>query len=488
LTLAFLAGALMGTADAQQLTHLLEVLQPGSRLSPGLGGDPFLSPLSGQSNWWTSAADRLHPHVTVTHIENAPATERLTDRQGALTERRSTVAWSQPFVWRDRKLYLRSTLNRFRITNNWRGTSGVVDLDGEGSQAQVVVHVQDVLPGLSVQAGFPLWTSSTGEPVTETGFGLRWDRGRRLQAQVSWLRTRHSGDIRTDLHAEPIDFSTNLQLRRLRGDVRYRVLNRLYYEGSLQRADADAIEPKHQHEAYEFLPDGVGWFYQNAAVWGIHPDRQLVFRHTHANLNYDGNAYWGGQRFGRLSRLDAIVDSYLLGIQLALNPTTRGLLDLEWVTLDGELRTWVESWPFTSALIDLLGMRKDFKVIGEVNWLRLHLGLEKAFASTDLRCGATWYEIRPDGYLKTWLPVIAGLGQTDVRYYHLEPDRIQVAALSLGARQQLGRTTFSVALEQFVHARVHGLDEAVIDPPATDEREEGWFGGTFLRLSLTLSF
>ena len=70
----------------------------------------------------------------------------------------------------------------------------------------------------------------------------------------------------------------------------------------------------------------------------------------------------------------------------------------------------VESWPFTAALVDLLGLRGIGTVDASLRWSRLHAAIERGIGrSLDLRGGLGFYDLEPDAIVGVVAPDVPGV-------------------------------------------------------------------------------
>jgi hypothetical protein len=159
----------------------------------------------------------------------------------------------------------------------------------------------------------------------------------------------------------------------------------------------------------------------------------------------------------------------------------------------------VESWPFTSGLVALLGVRRVGYATAAAQWSRWHAGLECHPRSwLGVSGGLNAYDIRPTGTLESWQPILFVLGRTDDRVDRLTIERAQLGAISLGGRLVAGRAEVQIGVRQFVAAHIQrssaagalatGASPAPGLSPAPSPSPARWPGGTLADFSITMWF
>jgi hypothetical protein len=176
---------------------------------------------------------------------------------------------------------------------------------------------------------------------------------------------------------------------------------------------------------------------------------------------------------------------------------SRWLFDIEAVRANARARAELETWPFTSATIDLLGMRRIYRVRGEAQWHRAHVGFVHPIRNTLVSAGLSGYDIAPAGTVESWRPVFLVFGGADRQHDTLDTNRLQLVALSLGFGWTAGGTRVDLAAQQFVFAKAFrtvtrsapdvGTTPDPSSQPSSGDSNSGW-SGVEVRASLSRSF
>ncbi len=489
--------ALASVVTAQPLGGVLDYLHLGSRCSLGLGGDPFLSPLSDQCGWWSrvqTGSDRL----TWRQVDYQPVTRRGSGGDGELVQRLPDLVLTRRLHHRGWDLHLQGELARPRQDFAWNGQTDRMQVRGDGTVLAGGFRLGGLVPGLTLQAIAPLWRSTPGGSGADRGFGVRYAHLDWIEAQAHLSRSPHDESFLGVFSGEPVATSLNLLAEQSRYDVRLRLAPRLAAEVSYASTGLGAIQARSTAETYEFIPNGTAIQRQAGLLFEPWSGSRLLLRYTDLDLDLAARAYWGGQRFGLLKYARGTTVSRLVAWQARWGRGWRVLCDAERARMSGATYGKVDSWPFTDLLIDLLGISRSFKGDADLRWTRWHVGLEKTTRRGLLQGGVNWYDLQPEAHLKTWLPYLFGMGQQDVQYHDLTTRRIRLAAVSLGFALPVDSWLFSTRVHQFVYVSSSGADSddgsggqqpPPDDPPAaSDDGPSGWIGGTFLSTSISVRF
>jgi len=498
-----LALATACVSSAHAAGEITPWLQPGSRAAPGIGGDPFRSPLMDECGWWSEPGFTPSPLVRVQSVASEPISKRATRGGGSLSF--GETSWHLLGATRigGRPLAFAGRLSSPRWSGRLPAAGGELRFSGERSRVEAGVRVEGVAPGLSAQVVGPLWTEGGGRQTTNLGAGLRYRPRPWLAAQASWRGTRTPEAFSSDLYGQPIAASINLRSEQRRLDARVTLRHRVALEGSIARTGYSPIAPATPAFRYEITPAGSSRMDQASARVEVARGLGALARWTRAGFDAEGEAVWGGERFGRLNYARASLESRLLAFESRGAGGTRWLLDAERARAQGEARVVLETWPFTSTLVDLLGLRRIGRVSAEARWHRLHAAVERPLGVAGrAHLGLAWYDVRPVASIESWRPAFLVFGRADDRVDRLGFHRAQLAALSLGGTWRLGGIEHAIAIEQFVFAKTFRTAPAGAAAPAAPSghpvgddgddpgggRAGGWPGGTRLEFSLSRRF
>jgi len=246
---------------------------------------------------------------------------------------------------------------------------------------------------------------------------------------------------------------------------------------------------------YVLVPEGRKESWQCALVVQPLSGQRVLVRQSRARLHSNARLHLAGMQFGRLSYLRADLRSWLIAWEMTASAGTRLLVDVEFARPYGETYGYLESWPFTSGVVDLLGIQQNFRARGEAHMTRWHAALADKIGNTGFECGLNFYDIDPELQLMTWQPVIFGMGWNDVHRYALRSARVHLAAVSLGLSHRLLGCDVHLAWQQFVYARSAGHlehineDEQVTESDLQVAKSAGRSrAGTFLDLGVSYRF
>lgn len=484
LLLALAAPARAGTGD------LLDLLQPGSHADVGLGGDPFLGPFDAAWGFWSDIdftprwSSRLDAGLS---IPIGFGQDGASGRMGTDSFRWTTAAGT---TIGERALLGAVRFARPTWTGTWRGSPGPFHIGGTGSQVIVGARLADLLPGLTLQGIAPI-AFHGGETAATGGMGLRYRLGPRLQAQASMSRARVPETFESRLYDEPISASVNLRTDRYALDGSVRPWSRLTIDGSTAWGFQGGIEPRDRRPGYQINPHGRSTSQQVSAGWNAPGTRRLLLRWTGSDLDVHGTASLRGLDFGELTYFRSTLTSWLGGIEVPVGSKTRIVLEAEQANLLARAHGVAKGWPFASGLGQLLGLRMTGVATGSARWTRWHAAIERR-KGIGLQSGVTWYDIQPRATLTTWLPVLLGVGRTDIHEHDLNARRIQLGALSLGLGGSRGGWRVALRARQFVFARVLQDQRPATTPgPSqgkTSPRTRQWPGGTQVEFTLARSY
>ena len=139
------------------------------------------------------------------------------------------------------------------------------------------------------------------------------------------------------------------------------------------------------------------------------------------------------------------------------NNTLNLSLERGWSSFYG--RGHVEFWPFTSGLIDLLGLRRYF--IGSASnnyWLATFSNPYQITPHWRLRSFLTLIDTHQSGEFEHWKPVFLVFGKTDVRTSGFAVERLIAGAVTIRSDWQGGDWALSYQFSQFFPIRNWKID------------------------------
>ena len=486
---------LPSSAAAQTAETALDLLHAGSRQALGLGGDPFLSPLDDECGWWSTVTAPPKGSVALRMQDYSPLPSASGGESGALYARRGALDFSIRQRFGSRTLILKTSVNSPASEVAFGKEEGRLSLSSGGSAGRGWIRLTDPLPGSTLQVEAPLWSDTVQGAPSRMAVGYRWDLKSCLRIQGTYAQGEFPLGGMGYLLEEPIPFGLNLAVESYDYDLRLMPSQALRIEASAGIAHiAERQDKLPGTEGYEFMPQGRTEDWQFSVFLRMFDRHQLLVRQTRFRMDTDARFYLAGMQFARLSYLRADLESWLLAWDGRLTASTRILGDVEFVHLQGKTYGYVESWPFTDGIIDLLGMQQNVRARGQAHWTRAHLGMAHEAKVGMWECGVNFYDVDPELQMLTWQPVVLGMGWRDVHEYELLGARARLLAVSLGCTIPAFGWELSAGLQQFVLAKSEGdlVDHTEAGGSgstgggAPSERPSR--GGTFFHLGLSYSF
>ncbi len=124
-------------------------------------------------------------------------------------------------------------------------------------------------------------------------------------------------------------------------------------------------------------------------------------------------------------------------------------LALERLKGKAEFAGHVESWPFTDPLVNLLGLRRNFKGNAEVSLWRLSGRGKTAFiAGTELFATVDLYRVHPELRFVDWMPPFMIFGVDDMDRYSDKYERIDFGRARIRLTKMIGRFLIGYNISQ----------------------------------------
>ncbi|MCK4413187.1 MAG: hypothetical protein KAY32_06560 [Candidatus Eisenbacteria sp.] len=495
-----LGGGLFGEA---QLTHasLFDLLQPGSRFAAGWGSDPFLSPIDDQAGWWQTPLLHEGRAFRLEWTSQQPVTPLATGQRGALGRTASGLRVVGTRRWETTTAHAGIAWSQPRWSADWGGSSGGMELSSESSRFECAARVTELPGGTTIQ-GIASSQGPNGAKSRFRGFGLglRCRPADFLSVQGHWSTESQQPELSCNLHDSPWNARIDLCRRNQALAGRIEPGFGFQLEGSIRRAFYDPGSELGPALRYEMTPAGEDRLTQASLSWNAGDALSCLLRRTDYWADLEGEAFWGGQRFGHLNYVHAEMRSYLLALQARPNPDSRYLLEVERVDGKGKSRAVVEFWPFTPTMIDLLGMRRTYRARIEGHWLRSRLAGEWKIGSRfSARAGLGYWDLYPDIAIDSWQPVFLVFGCTDLRSKRPSIRRVQMAAVALGGQMSVGGLEFALHIQQVILATAHHVRDTEIggDSSASDPADvtgwktpsdSSWPGGSQMQFQIVRRF
>lgn len=486
-----LSGLISSEAQSRPAHFLLDTLQLGSRHSPGLGGDPFLSPVMRQTGWWEQKLLDDPGDIQLRNYQYLPVTPRLSSG-GSQIEAVYTELGGRYVIERwQRKLSLGVSLDAARNTTAMYQDLASISLAQDATRVAGLARLDDILPGLAAQISFPVSESDSWLAGERLSYGFNFNLQDRLFLGSSRTHWDDQGSLVANLDDENVVSPLNLDVKQFRHEGRLRIWRDLAVELSLSEADYLRGQDLEGNQ-YEFLPEAWSYSRQQSVEWGQKMGLRLLFRHCDAGMKGEGGGYWEGARYLRVSHTNGQIESYLGAVQFPLGPNRRIFGDAEFVEFDFFGRFGIDSWRFASWEQAWSGAKKVIQLGGSGRWERYHLGYESLGNSWDWGGGLSFYDIYPEAYSESWIH-IPFVSRQDYEESNLATGRYSLGAVSLKLIWRPARFRISAELHQFVYGDDHldlesEPDPAPLPPADQDSSSEGWYGGSYAEFSIGYSW
>ncbi len=473
-------------------TDATNLLQPGSRPSLALGGDPFLSPLVDSIGWWGAAPISSSKSIAFAVVGDGLLSEFGSGGSGHASDSRlSSVVTGLTHTGRVRLAYGVSVAAGVR-DGVWRSGGGSASVRARQPTLEGGVRAEGLAPGLSAMIVAPVPFGRQAQLASSFRTGLRYTPGRFFAAQAGAGRAHVPEVLNATFQDQEVKASLDVNAHTYQGDVLVRPVSWAEIEANGASAFIDALSDPDTTTAYAFAPKGRVFQQQCSAMLRA-PKGRAIVRWSRSDFDLKVKATWAAQQYGRVSLLKGDRSSWLVALDSGTPGGPRWLLEAERADMKGAAFGVVESWPFTSLLVSLLGERGYADASMSASWWRVHAGTDQRLGGVRrLQMGLTWFDIAPEVHLRTWASAVAGIGVRDLRFTQLDVHRVQLAVVSVGPAGHLGGAEWSVALRQFVFAK--GFDTKVAAAEATgsqssrSHRRLGWPGGTRLEATVRIPY
>ncbi len=477
---------------ANPASGLFDVLNPGIARDLGLGGDPFRSSLIDETSWWGDSmqAERTAVAYRLEYFE--PIAPRLTRGRGWLRHSGNEVRGASSVPVGNGRLY-----GQFGLTHKDQALmadelGNQYSLAGKGGQGDLLLRLQDLPEGLTLQFSAPLGATSDHMRSMPLGIGIRYGIPDRFIFQASRVRRLYNHAL--DLAVEDDTIASSLNLARVIAtvDTRLYLGSASWLAYTLRTNDFEDIDKLSDAFRYEIIPVGRSVSYELDLVVGRKEEYAFLLRGVWLDFDVGGSAYWGGQRFGKVNYFKGDHRTGVMAFEKTGAGNTRWLADITLTELRGRAWGRIESWPFTDSLGDLLGARMTFKGQVRAHWMRYHAGLDRKVGRGRLKLGLAWYNIFPQAEVQSWRSGFGfPIGSRD--NYSLDTDHLQLGAVSLGGTIPWGDFRLEGDVFQIVYGGIHHTFKRPEDDEETPVKEPtadpaGWFGGTYARVGLRYDF
>ncbi len=491
-------GVLVGSVipgNAQVAGFVLDGLEPGASAADPLP-DPFLSAFSDRSGWWSSVRETGSPQFDFSFLDFHPLTRRLSGNGSDVHDRRFDLRHTRPLplptgpAWGSLTYHNQDLQTRLDASNTDLG----LHAGGERFDLGLRLGIPDL--GLGLQATVPVGPRGSLSART-SGLGIRFVPSPYLGIQFARTWTACSQGIRAEILEEPVPLVLNLQEDARHAAMRLSPFDRLEMETSMREASYSYQDTVSTALAYEFMPNGSSSIRSGTVKFTPRRNHQVLLKYQEGSFDLDGGSYWGGQQFGWLTYARGWQYSRLATWRWQSSKGRSFRLEYESVSLDARFRASMESWPFTSTIIDLLGVRQIWRGEVDLSWHRTTALFSTRCLGRPFQVGMSWFRAYPEASLETWRPAFLIFGSTDYRRDDLEVTRADLLSLLLETSLPLGCLDLTLSLQQFFYGNFleppsePGTGEPGPDPDPDSPLpglDDGWWGGTYLRVGGVIAF
>ncbi len=196
--------------------------------------------------------------------------------------------------------------------------------------------------------------------------------------------------------------------------------------------------------------------------------------------------------YAKFTALEFETDSWFISAKRTSEDLSGyNIFEFERLIWSGYSRGHVEFWPFTSGLVDLLGLRRYFIAETSGSVYRFHAGIEHQL-SDQFRFigGLNILDIYPDLKIKHWRPYYLVFGKDDEQFHKLDVSRVIPGIISLSVTWKPASYRVQYSFIQAFPIKTWREKEAPKEPQTetTDKEENPVYGGGFHQLSLSLYF
>jgi hypothetical protein len=239
-----------------------------------------------------------------------------------------------------------------------------------------------------------------------------------------------------------------------------------------------------------FEPYGKSYKYN--ALIKYYSDRLITALGIRGN-SIDLTAYGrkGGLSYSKVTEFLAENSSMFGSVTLNTRTDDFLLFEVEKSIWEVKGRGHIEFWPFTTGLVDYLGLRRYFIAHLSIDYLRFHIGGSRSINDRlTLKAGSNIFDVQVKGSGEHWRPDYLLFGKTDEQMLTLAVRRLLAGSIHLGVNYRINRFRIKYVFGQLFPIKV--WHRAVSITPTPDETQIGTvrkgYGGGFHSITVSRSF
>jgi len=246
-------------------------------------------------------------------------------------------------------------------------------------------------------------------------------------------------------------------------------------------------------DLYEIDTNGENSNYKSNLKY--HLNRSLAFDISVERSEYHNemDLYHVSQTFGHISRTFFMSESYKICSEYIIKKRLKFDLSYKRIVINGASRGHVDSWPFTSYLVQSMGPKFYGKGSGKLRSDNLLGNISGKFGNASnygLSFGLNHYT--PDWKLTSWNPAFMGIGIMNKRMYYNSINSADVASLGLSLNVDVAKFRMSYSGTQYIPLSIKKDKAQSIpepgEPAVADQDKSKAFGGSFHNLAVYYYF
>jgi len=206
-----------------------------------------------------------------------------------------------------------------------------------------------------------------------------------------------------------------------------------------------------------------GTHYQRNLTIGFFPENEFTINLSYYNRTHDlaGYFYDSYQVFGKITEQKDHSEFYQSEVLYRTKSHNIGM-SFGWAKGMMRMNGHVESWPFTSTLIDLLGLRYNFKSNLAYDIFRAGTSYSYSNSNWHFSLSSSFERIHPGGRAKTWEPDVFVFGVKNKDVYTLSTNSRDGMYLGLQVSRSVGQIfTLAYEFHQYIPLDIYESDNSV---------------------------
>ncbi len=219
-------------------------------------------------------------------------------------------------------------------------------------------------------------------------------------------------------------------------EIKTRIFPGLTIKAIIQNSDINNDIEIPANDTY-FLPQGICYRRQLDFEYNYKDILSFDFKYRSHENDIIGRFYKSQQSFGKLTKSIEFSEEYSPGISYLSGHHSIGV-NFDWGQGHFNNRGHIESWPFTTTWIDLLGLRYNFKSNIKYRFKRFHIKYKFYKGDWTISANASYEILKPSGETRTWEPLFLVFGIQNLKIYDLSYTSLDGIYLGLKLSKRFG--------------------------------------------------